>query len=401
MDERIQVAFDFHYLTLNTWWENRFYPTPEGLSVFATNITERKRFEEQLQQSEERFRQMAESITEVFWMTNADKSQILYASPAYARIWGRSRQSVYEHPTTWLDAVHPDDRQRVERAVMTQQILGGYDEEYRIIQPNGSVRWIRDRAFPIHDAEGRVYRVTGIAEDITERKFAEEKIKATSAQLRALSARLQSAREEEATRIAREIHDELGGALTSLRWDLEDIEELTSETGDQPDLQGRRKKIVSMMRLIDTTINTVRRIASELRPIGLDDLGLVAAIELHARKFQDRTGIIVKCDCTQQSLKLSQDQSTALFRIFQEALTNILRHAQATRVNIQTKEEDGEFILTIRDNGRGITDDDKSGQRTLGLLGMRERAHLIGGKIDINGLAGKGTVVAVRIPISG
>jgi PAS domain S-box-containing protein len=263
---------------------------------------------------------------------------------------------------------------------------------------DGSRLYVSIVHVPISLPGGEVARYA-IYRDIGERKLAEEKLKATSAQLRALSQRLQSAREEEATRIAREIHDELGGALTCLRWDLEDIDGLTSETGDRLDLQERRKKIVSMTRLIDTTINTVRRIASELRPLGLDDLGLVAAIELHTRKFQHRTGIIVECDCTEQSLKLSQDQSTAIFRVFQEALTNILRHARATRVIIQTQEENEEFILTIIDNGRGITDEEKSGQLTLGLLGMRERTHLIGGRIDINGLAGKGTVVTVRIPI--
>jgi signal transduction histidine kinase len=156
-----------------------------------------------------------------------------------------------------------------------------------------------------------------------------------------------------------------------------------------------------MMGLTDTTVNNVRRIASELRPIALDALGLSEAIEMQAQQFQDRTGIIVECDCTLENADLSQEQSTAAFRILQEALTNILRHAQATTVNIQMKKEDGEFILTIRDNGRGITDDEKSGQRTLGLLGMRERAHLIGGKIEITGSDGKGTVVIVRIPIAG
>jgi signal transduction histidine kinase len=234
-----------------------------------------------------------------------------------------------------------------------------------------------------------------------ERKRAEEHLKATGEQLRALSGSVQAAREEEATRIAREIHDELGGSLTSLKWDLEDIDAPVLETEDRPDLKEQRKKILSMVRLIDATINTVRRIASELRPIGLDDLGLVTAIELHARKFQDRTGIIVECDCAVQNLKLSQDESTAIFRIFQEALTNILRHAQATRVTIETIEEDGEFILTIEDNGRGITDDERSGNHTLGLLGMRERAHLIGGTIDITGSAGKGSVVTLRISTSG
>ena len=239
-----------------------------------------------------------------------------------------------------------------------------------------------------------------LRKEISERKQAVEQLKATSEQLRALSASLQAAREEEATRIAREIHDELGAALTSLRWDLEAVDEAVSESGDGSQLQELRKRIAAMIRLTDTTINTVRRISSELRPVALDTLGLTEAIEWQARKFQERTGIIIECDCTLE-VELGREQSTAVFRIFQETLTNILRHAQATRVNIQIKEDDGEFILTIRDNGRGITDDEKSGQSTLGLLGMRERAHLIGGKIDITGIDGKGTVVTVRIPISG
>jgi len=240
-----------------------------------------------------------------------------------------------------------------------------------------------------------------IYRDITERKRAEERLEATTEQLRALSASLQAAKEEEATRIAREIHDELGATLSSMRWDLEDVDEAISRSGERSQVEELRKKIAAMMRLTDTTVNTVRRIASELRPIALDALGLSETIEMQARQFQERTGISVQCDCTLENVDLSQEQSTAAFRILQEALTNILRHAQATTVNIQMKKEDGEFILTIRDNGRGITDGEKSGQRTLGLLGMRERAHLIGGKIEITGSDGKGTVVIVRIPISG
>ena len=226
-------------------------------------------------------------------------------------------------------------------------------------------------------------------------------LRATSEKLRALSARLQTAREEEATRIAREIHDELGAVLSSLRWDLEAVDEALAVSGHHSQFPELRKKIEAMISLTDTTINAVRRIASELRPIALDILGLTAAIEWQARQFQDRTEITVECDCTLENVHLSGEQSTAVFRIFQETLTNILRHAQATRVNVQMKEQDGEFILTISDNGRGITDDEKSGQRTLGLLGMRERAHLVGGEIGITGLAGKGTVATVRIPISG
>jgi signal transduction histidine kinase len=153
-----------------------------------------------------------------------------------------------------------------------------------------------------------------------------------------------------------------------------------------------------MLRLSETTISAVRRISSELRPSVLDDLGLAAAIEWQARQFQTRTGIICHCEGSVENLDLDREQSTAIFRILQEALTNILRHARATRVEISIKEEAGEIVLTVGDNGRGITEDEKSRLQSLGLLGMRERAHLIGGAIDIIGVDAQGTVVTVRVP---
>jgi signal transduction histidine kinase len=185
-----------------------------------------------------------------------------------------------------------------------------------------------------------------------------------------------------------------------LKWDLEEVVEVISGATDLSQFGEVTKRIEAVIELTDTTVNFVRRIASELRPIALDELGLSEAIEFQARQFQERTGIIVQCDCDQESVDLNGEQSTAVFRIFQEALTNILRHAQATTVKIQLHKENGAVVLTISDNGRGITDDEKSGQRTLGLLGIRERAHLIGGTIEINGPDGKGTVITVRVPIS-
>jgi PAS domain S-box-containing protein len=234
-----------------------------------------------------------------------------------------------------------------------------------------------------------------------DRRQAEKQLRSTSEKLRALSARLQSAREEEGIRIARELHDELGAALSSLRWDLEDIHEVISEFTDISQFAALRKKIEVLIKLTDTTVTTVRRISSELRPIALDELGLIEAIEWQAQQFQARTGIIVNCACPVESEDLTQEQSTAIFRIFQEALTNVLRHAQATRVDLMAKREVGCFVLTISDNGRGITADEQLGSHSLGLLGMRERATLIGGKIQITGDEGEGTVVTLRVPISG
>jgi signal transduction histidine kinase len=239
-----------------------------------------------------------------------------------------------------------------------------------------------------------------VAERTTALIEANEQLTHTSEQLRALSASVQRTREEEGTRIAREIHDELGAALTSLKWDLDWLRQMVSEAGNPTALPGASEKLESMMGLAGTTIETVRRIASELRPSVLDDLGLTEAIEWQAQQFQARTRIVCECGPAPDNVDIDQAQSTAVFRIFQEALTNILRHAQATRVEVAMEEQDDGFVLTVRDNGRGITDEEKSGALSLGLLGMRERADLVGGKIDITGVKGGGTTVTIRIPTS-
>ncbi|HXI91182.1 MAG TPA: transporter substrate-binding domain-containing protein, partial [Blastocatellia bacterium] len=234
-----------------------------------------------LGESEQRFRQIAENIHEVFWLIDMVKQTILYVSPAYEAIWGRTCESLYQAPRSFIAAIHPEDRARVVDAIETDR-ENGFEVEYRVVRPDGSIRWIWDRGFPIRDELGRFYRIAGIAEDITERKKAEQQLKSTSEQLRALSASLSSAREEEGTRIARELHDEMGSALTSLKWELESVEKLSSEAGSQAGSSNVREKIKGMMEVIDASLNAVLRISSELRPIILDDLGLLEAIEWQA-----------------------------------------------------------------------------------------------------------------------
>jgi diguanylate cyclase (GGDEF)-like protein/PAS domain S-box-containing protein len=154
---------------------------------------ERNVAEEKLQQSEERFRQLAENITEVFWMTGLDMAEILYISPGYEKVWGRSCASLYAQPAAWLDAIHPEDRDRVTRSVMNRPVSGVYDEEYRIIRPDGSIRWIHDRAFPIKDASGRIYRIAGIAEEITGQKAVQEALRKSEVLYRTLAEAAQDA----------------------------------------------------------------------------------------------------------------------------------------------------------------------------------------------------------------
>jgi PAS domain S-box-containing protein len=386
------------------WIRDRGFPIRDQsgeiyrVAGIARDITDRKLAEEALRESEERFRQLTENIREVFWLRSPDFKQLLYVSPMYERVCGRSCESLYAEGET-LAAVHPEDRSRVVE-MMENNAGREFEIEYRIINKDGDVRWIRDRGFPIRDESGTVCRIGGVAADITDRKEAEDRLKASREQLRALSARLQSAREKEATRIARQIHDELGGLLTGLRWELEALEKMIQQPGDAEQLKVMRDKLAGMVSLADTTINAVRWIASELRPSILDDLGLMEAIEWQTQQFQARTGIQCPCECALQRIPLGDQQSTAVFRIVQEALTNILRHAQATRAGVAMKEEDGMFVLTVTDNGRGITPAEKLSRESLGLLGMQERAHLIGGRVDIVGQKGIGTTLHVRIPLA-
>lgn len=217
--------------------------------------------------------------------------------------------------------------------------------------------------------------------------------------LRNISGSLEEVREAEGTRISREIHDQLGSALTSLRWNLEDFEKDVSS--DCPELYdvNLKHKIDSMIDLTDDTIQTVRRIASELRPAMLDDLGLLDAVEWQVRDFERRTGIQVVLHSSLEDGDIKSDQSTSLFRILQEALTNILRHASATRVDVNIEKIDGNLVMTIVDNGKGLPDEKLSEIESLGILGMHERARLARGKLQISSAEGRGTSVIATVPL--
>jgi len=232
-----------------------------------------------------------------------------------------------------------------------------------------------------------------LSAELAERALTEQRLRTSEENLRALAAHLQSVREEERIHIAREIHDELGQALTGLKYDIGAL--VKASATDSHETVATRAQACNQA--IDRIINAVRRISSGLRPEVLDEIGLAAAVEWQAREFQRRTGIRCTVDIEPGFADPDKERSTALFRIFQELLTNVARHANASRVKALLS--DGEEIsLTVEDNGRGVKSEELEGNKSLGFLGLRERVLAFGGSIDVRGEEGKGTTVSVSIP---
>jgi signal transduction histidine kinase len=246
---------------------------------------------------------------------------------------------------------------------------------------------------PVRNADGTTARLA-LVRNITARKQAADELLASRERLRSLSDHLQRAREEERTAVSREIHDELGQVLATVQLG---VSSLAEEYHDHRHLV---KKITGMEQLIAGAIRTVQRISAQLRPAILDELGLAEAIEWQAREFEKRTGIGCTHDVLLLETNFSRDLATAVFRIFQEALTNVIRHSEASHVKVSLEERNGRLVLIVADNGRGITLEQVRDNGSLGITGMRERAYALGGRVRICRSLQAGTVVIAHIPIN-
>ena len=491
-----------------------------GLVCVARDITKRKQAEKILRDSEERFRQLADNIREVFWMTDVSKNQMIYVSPAYEEIWGRPVSELYASPHDWLNAIHVEDRARIMEASLTKQISGKYDEIFRILRPDGSVRWIQDRAFPIQDDSGKVYRVVGIAEDITERKqvwdalrenearksaimrvaldaiitidhtgsiielnsaaenifthsrhkligenimeiippslrpwfqdglnnhFSGEKGPAVGSriempvlradksrfyaeftitriklkgeptftvyirditqrkraeeELRSLPQRIIKAQEVERSRVARELHDGVNQIIASVKMRIRNAQE------GLPMVHAATKEILKRCdSLLIKALEENRRIAHNLHPADLNNLGFAAACENLCKEFQARTSVEVQCRITLPGQKrLPPGIELTLFRIVQEAINNIEKYAHASTTKLRIGLQNDSIRLKIQDDGRGfdprkIKMNKQEKGHGLGLTNMRERALSLGGSCEILSVPQKGTTIVVRIP---
>ncbi len=349
--------------------------------------------ERKLRESEGRFRSLVEATSDWVWEMDEDLVYT-YVSPKIRDIMGYEPEALLgKTPVTLMP---PDEARRL--AVSFSSIIASQKAfnilENKNIHRDGHQLVLETSGVPFFDRHGKFRGYRGIHRDITKRKKAEEALKRSREELRRLSAHLESVREKERARVAREIHDELGQSLTALKMDISWLNKRVPE-----DQKALHEKTESMSGLVDKTIQTVKRISSELRPGLLDDLGLVAAIEWEAEDFQKRTEIKCELNLPPFDIVLDQDRSTALFRILQETLTNVIRHAKATKVKISLVEKNNTIVMKVKDNGKGIPEETTPEPESFGLIGIRERVRSFGGKVKIQGIEGKGTTVTVGIPL--
>lgn len=364
----------------------------------TTDITDRKRAEEGLRKSEDRYRNLFERAVEGIFQTTLDGKYVA-VNPALAHMYGYdSPEDMIATITDIASQIYVDPGRRDEFICLMQEQEEFTGFEALVRRKDGSIIWTSENVRTVRDPSGVLVGYEGRVEDITERKRGEERLRATLEEVRMLSARLATVQEEERTRIARELHDELGVGLTCLKIDLS---RLATIVGDGIGATARAKldgKIRWMIEQVDGTIASVQRLVTQLRPALLDDLGLVAAIEWQCQDFQNRTGIPCTCVTSADDIAMEPERARALFRICQEALTNTARHAQATAVTIKLESRNDFLQLVVADNGVGIPDTKASDRQSLGLLGMKERAALFGGEITVQGHPDKGTTVTAYLP---
>ncbi|HKE57453.1 MAG TPA: PAS domain S-box protein, partial [Pyrinomonadaceae bacterium] len=385
-----------------------------GLAM-VDNITQRKQAQEALRRSEERYRSFVVNSSEGIWRLEIEEpvdtrlplneqirllnkyAYMAECNDTMARIYGHQRA---DDIIGWhLNELAPDSIPPITDSI--QQFI---DSNYRLlnfassrIDPQGETRYYFSTLIGIV-INNMLLRIWGVQRDRTAQKTAELELERSHQQLRSLSAHLQSLRERERTDLARELHDALGQPLTSIKIDISLLQKKlsTATPGTLPTLNDKLNEITE---LLNETIASVKALSTELRPGVLDKFGLVAAMEWQCEEFSRRSGIECRCSVPVKELPLATEVSTALFRVLQEALTNVVRHSQADQVKVELTADDSTVSLTVADNGTGITEQQLRSPTSLGLLGMRERVEFLGGTLSIEGKQDHGTTVRVSTPL--
>lgn len=352
------------------------------------DITERKKAEEALQQSEEKYRTLVEQATDGIFIS--DKSGKFHmVNSAGCRISGYTLEELKN--ITIYDLVDPEDLKINPFHFEEMMSEKGVTTQRKMRKKDGSAIYIEVNAKFLSDG-----RFIAFIRDITDRRQAEEELNTSYKSIRTLTSHLQNIREEERTHIAREIHDELGQQLTVLKMDISWLKKKIGDSAEDIVMQ----RMNDILELLNETVNSVRRISSDLRPSLLDDLGLVAAVEWQLSEFEKRSGIKTVLTADEIGKEIDRVIATGLFRIFQESLTNAAKHAEATEITVSLQKINDHLILHIRDNGVGYENEAVKNKKTFGILGMQERSLMMGGEYRIKSDTVIGTSVEVTVPLT-
>jgi PAS domain S-box-containing protein len=367
---------------------------PIRLTGATRDITDEHATMQALRKSRRRLRE-AERIARIgHWEWRVEENRFWRSDTIYEAV-GATENEAGTTVEDFLAMVHPEDRARMKELLDRCSRQGiSWDTEYRILRSDGAVRHLHSVSKVTSFSNGVPRTVLGVTRDVTEQHQAAEEIRRSREELRRLSGKLLVLQEEERTRIARELHDEFGQALTALKIDVAWLRgHLHAE---QEEL---RQKAGEMAALLDSTIRAMRKTVMELRPAILDEAGFAEAVRWQLDQFQARSGLQVRLSTRGRGREKRDGVSGPLFRILQEALTNVLRHANASRVEVTLTESGEGFEMTITDDGSGFDVERARQAHSYGLLGMRERAELIGGKLSILTEQGKGTTITLRCPV--
>jgi len=365
-----------------------------GVACFSRNITKLKKNKEALIRYNKKL-QTAQEIAKLgYWEFNLKTRKLFWSDEVYA-IWEIDKEKFEITLETFIASIHPEDRLGFGELMEEKRQKKKHIElKYRIVLENGSLKWIHESGNLVKIGKVQSNHYEGTVQDITSQKEYENNILDANQKLRSLTAHLQTIQEEERIHIAREIHDELGQQLTGIKLDASWLKNKT-----QIYFEEERERMERLINNINTTINNVRKIATYLRPGVLDDLGLEAAIEWQAAQFEEQNGITCLFKTTNVSDNYDKTVNTSVYRIFQEALTNVTRHANASKVMIKLYEKDSILVLEVADNGKGFWETEKNKTQSLGIIGMKERAFMINGSFSIKKRKEGGTMVKLTVPL--
>ena len=366
----------------------------EKILAFARDITERTKAERELKRLKENYLALINSVDGIVWEADADTFKFTFVSDKAERLLGFPKEIWVEQASFWVDHIYSEDKEwAVDYCKKSTKEKINHDFEYRMVAADGRIIWLRD-IVTVHVENDQPVKLIGIMVDITNQKLSEKESEEKNKQLQLLAEHLQNVREEERASMAREIHDELGQQLTIMKMDIAWLQENFNK--EDAALMHRSEELKNML---DLTINTVRRIAYELRPSVLDDMGLVAAIEWQVSEFEKRSGINTTYEGYKDKLPLTNTAETGLFRIVQESLTNVGRYAKAKNIRVSLSIIDDKVILGIIDDGIGFELDKLAFKKTLGIVGMKERCIMLGGEFKIDSTVGNGTKIKVTVPV--